>query len=301
MRELVIDHRRIADDTPGYVIAELGNNHGGSLDQARALLQMAAEAGVDAVKFQKRETDRLYTSALLAAPYDHEHSYGPTYGAHRRALELSEADLACLFDEAIDHGVTCFATAFDEWSVDALMRIGVPAIKIHSGGIADIPLLTHAAHQGVPLIVSTGGASLDTIDRAHGLLADAGAPHALLHCTAAYPLKPAQANLRVIETLRARYPDTVIGFSSHATGIAWSLVAAALGARILEHHVTLDRGGKGTDHGFSLEPKGLRTLVDDLAKLHTALGDGVKRVYASEAAPLAKMTRRETPEGWKIG
>ena len=139
---------------------------------------------------------------------------------------------------------------------------------------------------------------MDEIDRAVETLGSC--PHAILHCTASYPLVPHEANLRVIGVLRQRYPETVIGFSSHSPGLMLSLVAYAFGARIIEHHVTLNRASKGTDHGFSLEPKGLQTLVEDLEKARVAIGDGVKRFYQSERAPIAKMRRVLTEEGLRI-
>ena len=298
MRELTIAGRRIADDEPAYVCAEIGNNHGGDVELAEQMIREAARCGVDAVKFQKRDNATLYTSEKLAQAYDHEHSYGRTYGEHRGALELSGAALGALGAISQSLRVSCFVTAFYERSADILHDLGTPAFKIHSGGLTDVPLLTSVKRYGKPVIVSTGGGTLEDIDRAHEILGDC--PHAFLHCTAAYPLKPEEANLRCIMTLRDRYPDTVIGFSSHSPGIALSLIAYAFGARIIEHHFTLNRASKGTDHAFSLEPKGLATLVEDLGKVRAAMGDGVKRCYPSEVSPIAKMRRVQTPEGWRI-
>lgn len=298
MRELIIDGRRIGDTEPAYIIAELGGNHGGSVEAATTLIRVAALAGASAVKFQKRQNQTLYTNALLAAPYENEHSYGPTYGAHRAALEFCPAQLAVCQATAKANLVTCFATAFDEPSADLLRELRMPAIKIASGSLTDTALLRHVAAFHTPVILSTGGGRIDDIDRAVRALKDC--PHAILHCTASYPLAPHEANLNVIATLRHRFPSTVIGWSSHHPGIALSLVAYALGARILEHHVTLNRAGKGTDHGFSLEAKGLQTLVDDCEKARLAMGDGVKRFYPSEVKPIAKMRRVQTPEGWRI-
>lgn len=297
MRALTIADRRIADDEPCFVIAELGHNHGGSLESARQLIWAAARAGASAVKLQKRENATLYTQAMLDQPYLNEHSYGDTYGAHRRALELSPADFQACQVTAHTSGLVLFATAFDEASADFLAEHDVRAIKIASGGLTDRSLLLHVRSLGLPVILSTGGGTLGEIDRAADQLGD---HFALLHCTASYPLAPEEANLRVITMLRDRYPDTVIGLSSHSPGIALSLVAYALGARIIEHHFTLNRAFKGTDHAFSLEPKGLQTLVEDLDKTRLALGDGIKRVYPSERGPIAKMRRVQTPEGLKI-
>jgi N-acetylneuraminate synthase/sialic acid synthase len=259
---------------------------------------MAAQAGVHAVKGQVRTNAALYTAARLASPYAHEHSYGATYGEHRAALELSEAGLVACQHQARAVGVPWFATAFDEAAVDRLMALEVPMLKVHSGGLTDRPLLDYVGKQGVPVLLSTGSGGMEDIDRAKDRLQHV--PHALLHCTASYPLAADEANLRVISTLRARYPDTVIGFSSHAPGLLASLLAVALGARILEHHVTRSRAGKGTDHGFSLEAKGLQTLCEDARAVPVLLGDGMKRVYPSEAGPIAKMRRILTAGGWRI-
>lgn len=298
MRELTIAGRRIADDEPCYVIAEIGGNHGGSLDVATQMVQEAARCGVDAVKFQKRDNEQLYVRQRLQAPYENENSFGATYGSHRAALELTPRSLAALGVTSGQAGVGWFATAFDEQSADDLDALKVPAFKIHSGGLTDAPLLKHVAAFGKPVLLSTGGGGLEDIDRAMDILQPG--PVALLHCTASYPLKAEEANLRMILTLRERYPDTVIGFSSHSPGIAFSLIAYAFGARIIEHHFTLNRASKGTDHAFSLEPKGLQTLVEDLGKLRLALGDGVKQFYDSERGPIAKMRRVQTDEGWRI-
>lgn len=301
MRELTINGRRIADDTPCYVIAELGHNHGGSIATARRLITKAAQAGADAVKLQKRDNATLYSAALLQQPYDHEHSYGPTYGAHRAALEFdAEQYRICQFD-AQQRGVACFATAFDETSADFLMAQKVPAIKIASGGLTDVALLDHVARLGVPIIVSTGGGTWEDVDAAYDLLRSHGASFALLHCTAAYPvLNWSELNLLTIIEMRQRYPDVVIGWSGHDSGIAMALVAYAYGARLIEKHFTLNRAMKGTDHAFSLEPAGLSKLCRDLKRAHEAKGDGVKRWVESERKPIAKMRRVQTPEGLRV-
>lgn len=298
-RELVMAGRVINDDQPPLVIAELGNNHSGSVATAKAMIDMVARAGGECVKFQKRSNNTLYTQALLGASYVNENSFGVTYGAHREAIELSAQALCGLFSYAAQRNVIAFATAFDEASADQLMALGVPAIKLASGALTDIPLQKHVASLGVPIVLSTGGGTERDIDRAV-LTLEGRTSFALLHCTAAYPLAPAEANLRCILSLRKRYPNTVIGFSSHSPGLAFSLIAAAFGASIIEHHVTLNRASKGTDHAFSLEPKGLETLIEDVKKLHVALGDGVKQFYRSEYSPIGKMRRHPTPEGWCI-
>ncbi len=301
MRELTIAGRRIADDEPCYVIAELGHNHGGDVPTAKRLIRAAAAAGADAVKFQKRDNETLYSPALLRQPYDNEHSYGDTYGKHRAVLEFGRAEYKACQQEAAIRGVTCFATAFDEPSAAFLMERRVPAIKIASGGFTDAALVQYCGRLGVPLIVSTGGGTWADVDRAVDLLTGCGATFALLHCTAAYPvLTWAELNLLVIVEMRTRYPDIVIGWSGHDSGIAMALVAYAYGARILEKHFTLNRAMKGTDHAFSLEPAGLSKLCRDLRRAHEASGDGVKRWYESEKKPIAKMRRVPTADGLRI-
>ena len=262
------------------------------------MVRTAAQCGASAVKFQKRDNATLYTAALLDASYQNENSYGDTYGAHRAALELSPDGLQSLGSTAASVGIQIFATAFDERSADCCARLRFPALKLASGSLTDLALIRYVATFGVPVILSTGGGTMDDIDRAVETLG--GCPHAILHCTASYPLHPIEANLRVIPTLRERYPDTVIGWSSHHPGLALSLVAYTMGARIIEMHFTLNRASKGTDHGFSLEPKGLQTLVEDLEKARIAMGDGIKRFYPSEVKPIAKMRRVQTTDGWRI-
>lgn len=298
MRELRINGVTIGDREPCYVIAEIGHNHGGNAQTAFKMVEQAALCGASAVKFQKRDNASLFTSQLLEKAYENENSYGKTYGEHRQALELSVEDLQRCQYRAMTRGVQFFATAFDEPSVDALMALHVPAFKVHSGGLTDKPLLKYLAQTRRPLIVSTGAGDVKDIDAAHEILLDV--PHAFLHCTAEYPLKPEDANLRAILALRDRYPSTVIGFSSHYPGLSLSLVAYAFGARIIEHHFTLSRASKGTDHGFSLEPRGLQTLVEDLETCRKALGTGQKIVLPAELGPMGKMRRSQTPEGWRI-
>lgn len=302
MTDLTIAGRRIADDEPCYVLAELGHNHGGSVRTAQQMIRMAASCGVDAIKLQKREVDTLYSPAMLARPYDNEYGYGLTYGAHRRALEFEAEQYQLCIATAKAEGVAWLATAFDEPSADVLMRLQVPAIKIASGGLTDQPLLSYVASLGVPVILSTGGGDAADIDRAVQTVTARTTRLAVLHSTAAYPVRDyREHNLRCILTLRARYPDLVVGWSGHDSGIALAQVAYAFGARILEMHFTLDRTSKGTDHAFSLEPVGLKKLVRDLGRAHLALGDGVKRFYLSERAPISKMRRGDVQGRWQIG
>lgn len=300
MRELHIEDRRIAEDEPCYVIAEAGHNHGGSLETAVQMLHAAADSGAHAFKLQKRSNQTLYSPALLDQAYDHENSYGPTYGAHRNALELTLEDFQKLQGIAHWRQLACFATAFDEDSADFLVSLGMPAFKVASGGLTDLALLKYLAQFQKPLIVSTGGGTFKEVDAAVNLLTGTRAPFALLHCTASYPCAFDELNLRCIPVMLERYPNTVIGWSGHDNGIAMSVAAYTLGARIIERHFTLNRASKGTDHSFSVEPAGLKKLCRDLERARVALGDGVKRYYESERKPIAKMRRRVTPDGLRI-
>lgn len=301
MREIIINGHRINDSEPAYVIAEVGHNHGGKFDTARTMIQKAAACGANAVKLQKRSNDTLYTAALLNAPYENENSFGKTYGDHRRALEFGAKEYLACRAAALAAKIDFFATAFDEVSADFLMHVDVPAIKIASSGLTDLPLLRHVARYGKPIILSTGGGDWSDVDRAVDLLTGSGTPFALLHCTAAYPVQNiAELNLLAIVEMRARYPHVVIGWSGHDPGVSMALIAYAYGARILEKHFTLNRASKGTDHAFSLEPKGLATLCEDLKKAHLANGDGIKRIYDSERKPLAKMRRVPTLSGLQV-
>lgn len=299
-RELTIDGRRIADDEPCYVVAEVGNNHQGDVRMAQQMIRMAADCGAHAVKFQVRHNVTLYSQELLRKSYENENSFGRTYGEHRTALELNLNALSVCQQTAAVRGIAWFATAFDERSADRLMSLNVPAMKLASGALTDTALQRHVASCHIPIILSTGGGEADDIDLAVQTITAFHAQLALLHCTASYPLAPKDANLRCIFTLRSRYPDLVIGYSSHSSGINLPLVAHAFGAQIIEAHFTLDRASKGADHAFSLEPKGLATLCDDLEKLRVALGDGVKRWLACEQGPISKMRRRQTDQGMVI-
>lgn len=289
MRELVIDGTRITDDGDCYVIAEIGHNHQGSVEQAQELFVTASHCGVNAVKLQKRDNRSLYTREMYDSPYDHENSFGATYGEHREALEFDVAEYKELQACARELGLAFFATAFDVPSADLLAELDMPAYKIASGDLRNTPLLRHVASIGKPMLVSTGGARMEDVDRAVETITPINSQVCLLQCTAAYPAPVEELELRVITTLRERYPELVIGLSDHQDGIAMSLVAYLLGARVMEKHFTLSHTLKGTDHAFSLMPEGMRKLVRDLRRVPAALGDGVKRPLPSEEPALKKM------------
>jgi sialic acid synthase len=289
---LTIDGFDIHDGSDCYVIAEIGHNHQGSLEQAKAMVTMAKDCGANAVKVQKRSNRTLYTREFFDQPYDNEFSFGPTYGEHREALELGRDDYVELQRYARELGITFFATPFDFESADFLAELDMPVYKLASADLLNTPLLRHVASFGKPMLISTGGATLEDVDRAVAAIRPINDQLCILQCTASYPCETEDLNLRVITTLRARYPDFVIGLSDHQNGISMSLIAYMLGARLIEKHFTLNHAWKGTDHAFSLMPEGLRKLVRDLRRVPSALGDGVKRPLPVEAKPLEKMGKK---------
>jgi len=300
--ELLVDGRRIADDAAAYVVAEIGHNHQGDLEKAKALIHAAKECGVDAVKFQKRDNRRLYTRAFYDSPYDNENSFGATYGEHREVLELEKSEWFELSRYSREEGVAFVAAAFDEPSADFLAELDVDAFKFASGDLLNVPFLRYIAALGKPMFLSTGGGTIEDIDRAVEAVVAVNDRLCVLHCTASYPADVEDLNLSVITTLRERYPDYVIGLSDHHNGIAMAPVAYILGARAFEKHFTLNHAWKGTDHAYSLMPDGMRRFVRDLHRVPVALGDGVKRRLPSEERPLEKMGKklvaaRELPAG----
>lgn len=305
MRKLVIDQKTIDDTTDCYVIAEIGHNHQGKLKTCMEMFKVAKECGADAVKLQKRDNRSLYTQAGYNKPYDNENSYGATYGEHREALEFGESEYKELKAYAKEIGVTLFATAFDFPSVDFLAKLDMPAFKVASGDLKNIPLLSHMAQVGKPMILSTGGGTMQDVNRVYDAVMPINPQLCLLQCTAGYPAAFEELNLRVITTFRERFPQLVVGLSSHDNGIAMALAAYMLGARVVEKHFTLNHTWKGTDHAFSLEPIGLQKMVRDLRRARVAMGDGVKRVYDSEVTPMVKMGKqmvaaRDLPAGHAI-
>ncbi len=306
MPELFVNGRRIADDEPAYVIAEIGHNHQGELEKAKALVHAAKECGAEAAKLQKRDNRSLYTRALYDAPYDNEHSFGATYGEHREALELSTAEWLELREFSREEGITLFGTVFDEASADLLAELDVPAFKIASADLVNTPLLRHVAALGKPIFLSTGGGAIEDVERAVETILPLNSQLCVMQCTAAYPVESEELHLRVIETYRERYPELVIGLSDHQNGIAMALVAYMLGARVIEKHFTLNHAWKGSDHAYSLMPDGMRRLVRDLHRIPGALGDPEKQRLASEERPLEKMGKklvaaRALPAGHVLG
>jgi sialic acid synthase len=291
-RQLTIADRVISDDSAPYVIAEIGHNHQGDLQTAKDIFRAAAENGAAAVKLQKRDNRALFTREMFDKPYDNENSFGATYGEHREALEFDKSEYQELAAEAARLNVTFFATAFDIPSADFLAELQMPAYKISSGDLKNTPLLTRVASIGKPMVISTGGATMEDVQRAYDVILPINTQLCILQCTSGYPAVNAELDLRVIATFREHFPDAVIGYSGHDNGIAMPLAAYMLGARVIEKHFTLSRSMKGTDHSFSLEPVGMKKMVRDLERVQLALGDGRKKVYASEASPMLKMGKK---------
>jgi len=273
---------------PVYVIAEIGLNHNGSVELAKQMIDVAAEAGAQAVKFQKRtpeiSTPEHMKSVMRETPWG-----TMTYLEYRYRVEFDREQYIEVGDHATLRGLDWFASPWDEPAVAFLEDLNVVAHKVASASVTDIGMLRALAATGKPVILSTGMSTMDQIDAAvHEL---AGSPLAVLHATSSYPMPNEEANLRMVQTLAERFPGVPIGYSGHERELQISLAAVALGATVVERHLTLDRGMWGSDHSASLEPADFAQLVRDIRVLEEALGDGVKRVFPGELAPLAKLRR----------
>ncbi|WP_136057611.1 MULTISPECIES: N-acetylneuraminate synthase family protein [unclassified Microbacterium] len=283
-----IGSRVIGGGRPAYVIAEIGLNHNGDVDIAKKLIDVAARAGADAVKFQKRTPEISTPEHMRDVP--RETPWGVmSYLDYRRRVEFGRAEYVEIGDHATMLGLDWFASPWDVPSVDFLEDLNVVAHKVASASLTDTELLVRLRETGKPVILSTGMSTIEQIDRALDTLGTDRV--VLMHATSTYPLEPEEANLRVIATLRDRYPGVPVGYSGHERGLQISLAAVAIGAVAVERHITLDRTMWGSDHAASLEPTGLEHLVRDIRVIERATGDGVKRVFDSERAPMAKLRR----------
>ena len=290
--KLTIDNFEIQQGSDCYVIAEIGNNHQGSLEKCKEMFRVAKECGANAVKLQKRDNRSLYTKQAFDKPYDHENSFGTTYGEHREFLEFGLEEYLELKKYAAQLDISFFATAFDFKSADFLAELDTPAFKIASGDLKNIPLLKYVARFQKPMIISTGGSTLEDVERAYQAIIPINTQLCILQCTASYPTNFEELDLKVINTYSQKFPQAVVGLSSHDNGIAMAVAAYVLGACVIEKHFTLNRALRGTDHAFSLEPTGLRKMVRDLRRTRQALGDGQKKVYFSERSPIIKMGKK---------
>lgn len=281
--EFRIGDRTIGDGAPCFVVAEAGVNHNGDTALAHRLVDVAAEAGADAVKFQTFNAERLVAATADKATYQKEATGGGNNQLDMlRGLELRADDFPALKRHAERRSITFLATPFEEGSADLLDGLDVAAFKLPSGELTNLPFLRHVATKGRPVILSTGMASLEEVETAVRALREAGAPPlALLHCTSAYPADPAQTNLRAMSTMSKTF-GVPVGFSDHTPGIAVAIAAAALGAVIIEKHFTIDRTLPGPDHRASLEPGELTALVAGIRAAEAARGDGIKRAQPGE-------------------
>jgi len=273
-----IGNRLVGANQPCLVVAEIGINHNGDLQTTKKLIDAALAANCDAVKFQKRTIELVYSQQRLLQPI--ESPLGGTYGEVKQALEFNRVQYSEINQYCRSRGVMWFASCWDERSADFIAQFEPPCYKIPSALLTDHKLLVHCRRYGLPLVLSTGMSTIKEIDAAVEVVGTGDL--ILLHCTSAYPAKNADLNLRVIETLRQRY-QVPVGYSGHEQGIATSSAAVTLGACMVERHITLDRQMWGTDQPASIEPAELAQLVHDIRAVECALGDGQKRICESEA------------------
>jgi N-acetylneuraminate synthase len=271
---------------PCYFIAEVGINHNGDIEQAKRLINVAAAAGCDAVKFQKRTIDVVYTAEELAKP--RENPFGPTNGDLKRGLEFGRKEYEEIDRYCGECRMRWMASCWDEASVDFINAFNVPCYKIASASLTDDHLLRHTRATGKPIILSTGMSTLQQIDHAVEVLGRDDL--ILLHAVSTYPAYYEELNLRAIHTMADRY-QLPIGYSGHETGLPSSIAAAAMGACIVERHITTDRSLWGTDHAASLEPNGVIRLVSYIRLAEKAMGTGVKGVLDREKPVIAKLRR----------
>ena len=267
------------------IIAEAGVNHNGDLALARKLIDVAAAAGADRVKFQTFSADRLVTIQARKADYQiHSTDAGESQHAMLRRLELSRQMHAELIAHCRSCGIEFFSTGFDPESVELLVELGLRSFKIPSGEITNLPYLRSVGRYGMPVILSTGMANLGEIEAALAALEQAGTPRnriTVLHCTTEYPAPMSEVNLRAMLTIRDAF-GVAVGYSDHTPGIEVAIAAVALGATVIEKHFTLNRSLPGPDHKASLEPDELRAMVKAIRNIELALGDGIKRCSSSE-------------------
>jgi len=270
-----------------FIVAEIGINHNGDLNLAKKLIDMAVFAGCDAVKFQKRTIELVYTPEELAK--ERESPFGTTNGDLKRGLEFGEKEYQEIDRYCKERGIIWFASPWDVRSVDFLEKFNVPCYKIASPCLTDDELLKYVKSKGKPIILSTGMSTEEEIKRAVKILGEKNL--VVLHCTSTYPSKLEELNLKVINWLKKEF-NCPVGYSGHETGIVEPVMAVVLGACVVEKHITLDRAMWGSDHAASLEPNGLNRLVRDIRNLPVCLGNGEKRVYDSEIPIIQKLRKK---------
>ena len=285
-----IGNKTIGENHPTFIVGEIGINHNGDLDIAKRLIDVGSFAGCDAVKFQKRNPD-------LAVPDHQKQKLKKTpwgempYIEYKKRIEFGEEEYRVIDQYAKQKEIMWFVSPWDEDSVGFLKKFNVPCYKIASALLTDHRLLIKVRELGKPILLSTGMSTPEQIDQAIEVL-DGTDNLVILHCNSSYPTRNDELNLRVIETLNDRY-DCPIGYSGHETGLQTTYAAVALGAAMVERHITLDRAMWGTDQAASVEPFGLLRLVRDIRAIDVALGDGKIRVYESEVPVMEKLRRRD--------
>jgi N-acetylneuraminate synthase len=290
MSEVRIGSATVGDGRPCFVVAEIGINHNGDVEIAKQLISLAVGSGCNAVKFQKRTIDIVYSPEELARP--RESPFGNTNGDLKRGLEFGEPQYRQIAEYCRAVGMCWFASCWDEPSVDFIDRFNVPCYKIASASLTDDALLRHTRAKGKPLILSTGMSTLEQIDHAVEVLGTQDL--VLLHACSAYPAPYRELNLRSIPVLRSCY-GVPVGYSGHETGLASSVAAVAMGACVVERHITLDRAMWGTDQAASLGPSGVTRLIRDIRMIEESFGDGTKKITPSELPVMAKLRRVGAP------
>jgi len=280
---ITIGDKKIGDGEPCFIIAEAGVNHNGDLALAKKLIDAAAGSGADAIKFQTFRASHLVTRDARKADYQKKNDPdGATQFTMLENLELPESDFKKLSAHAKRKGIIFLSTAFDDGSLDLLIRLGVPAFKIPSGEITNFPMMEKIARGKKPVILSTGMSTLEEVKSAVACLRDHGCSEiVLLHCTTSYPAPAGSVNLRVLDTLRGAF-HLPVGYSDHTEGILVPVAAVARGACVIEKHITLDRTLPGPDHAASIEPNELKRMVVAIRKVEQALGTDEKRPYPCE-------------------
>ena len=286
-KEVKVGNKIIGDGHPCFIIAEIGINHNGSVQIAKSLIDIAVMTGCDAVKFQKRTVDVVYTAEELAK--ERPNVFGNTNGDLKRGLEFGEKEYSEIDEYCKEKGILWFASCWDEGSVDFIDKFDPPCYKISSASLTDDNLLLHTKAKGKPILLSTGMSTMEQIEHAVKLLGEDNL--VIYHCTSTYPSENSEINLNVIKTFREKF-SCPIGYSGHERGVNPSVIAAAFGANSIERHVTTDRTLWGSDHAASLEPHGLFIMVRDIRQVPILLGDGNKTVYNSEV-PIIKKLRRK--------
>lgn len=281
---MTIGDEPVGEGAPTFIIAEAGINHNGDPELARRLVDVSADAGADAVKFQTFDPDLLAAGSAAAAGYQAARTGASTQRELLAGLTLPRGAWRELAEQAHGRGLAFLSTPFDADSLELVVSLGVGAVKVASGEVTNLPFLHEVASVGLPVVLSTGMATFDEVDAAVAAV-EGAQTLCLLHCVTAYPAPEDEANLRAIPAMAERY-GVPVGWSDHTTGSVTAVAAVALGAAVLEKHVTTDRGLPGPDHAASLEPDGLRDYVTSVRTARRSLGDGMKRPTDSERANL---------------